>query len=228
MRQGRCTHLPRVDTEDSHTGLGTRWGELDLAVDAPGPDECRVERLDFVGGHDDLDVAARVEAVELVDELQHRALYFIVSTSAVIETSSTNSVDFIEEDDARFLAPRHLEELADHARTFSDVLLHEFGTDDTDERGVCPVRYCAGAQSLASTWWTKQKNTLRWVDTELDKTLWLKVRVRLDVAHLRAEEPRNIPKAMESRRLHGASLSVPCNLLRRSKSRLASPLLASW
>lgn len=53
---------------------GENARELDLAVNATGTDERRVERLDLVGRHDDLDVAAVVKAVKLVEKLEHGAL----------------------------------------------------------------------------------------------------------------------------------------------------------
>lgn len=44
-------HAAGVDLEDAPLGLGVWQRELDLAVDAPGADERRVERLDAIGGH---------------------------------------------------------------------------------------------------------------------------------------------------------------------------------
>ena len=62
-------HPRGVDAEDAALRLGVREGELDFPVDAARADEGRVQGLDLVGRHDDLDVAARVEAVHLVEEL---------------------------------------------------------------------------------------------------------------------------------------------------------------
>ena len=47
-------HLARVYLEDMTARLLVGGGELDLAVDAPGPDEGGVEGLDLVGRQDDL------------------------------------------------------------------------------------------------------------------------------------------------------------------------------
>lgn len=62
--------------------------ELDLPVQTSGPHQGRVQGVWSVGGHQYFDVASRVEAVQLVDELQHSPLDLIVSTGAVIETST--------------------------------------------------------------------------------------------------------------------------------------------
>jgi len=40
-----------------------------------------------------LDVAARVKAVQLVDDLQHGALHLVVAARAVVEASAANGVD---------------------------------------------------------------------------------------------------------------------------------------
>lgn len=71
---------------DAH--LQVRQAELDLAVQTAGPHEGRVQGVWSVGGHQHLDVAARVEAVQLVDELKHRPLDLVVSAGAVIETGT--------------------------------------------------------------------------------------------------------------------------------------------
>ena len=56
--------------------------ELDLPVDAPGPQKRRVEDVDAVCGHQDLDLVGRLEAVELVEELEHGALDLGVAAAA--------------------------------------------------------------------------------------------------------------------------------------------------
>ena len=43
----------------------------------------------------------------------------------------------------------HLEQLADHARTLADILLHQLAADDADEAGVRAVGHRARQQRLA-------------------------------------------------------------------------------
>lgn len=69
---------------NAHLQVGQ--AELDLPVQTAGPHEGRVQGVWSVGGHQYLDVATRVETVQLVDELQHRPLHLVVSASAVVET----------------------------------------------------------------------------------------------------------------------------------------------
>lgn len=126
-----------------------------------------------VSSHEDLDVSSGVETVKLVNELQHRPLDLVVTTRAVVKPRTTNSVDLVEEDDTRLLAPRHLEQLPNHTRTLTNVLLHELRANNTDESGVCSVGHRARAQGLAGTGGAEQKNTLRGVNTEVDKPFGL-------------------------------------------------------
>ena len=61
-------HLARVDLEDVPARLLVGRGELDLAVDAARADEGRVERLDLVGGEDDLSYKESTRTWEKVRE----------------------------------------------------------------------------------------------------------------------------------------------------------------
>lgn len=126
-----------------------------------------------VGGHQYFDVSSWVETVQLIDQLQHRSLHFIITSSSIIESRSTNGINLIEENDTRLLTPRHLEQLTDHTRTLTDILLDELGTNDTDEGSVCAVGYSTGTEGLAGTWGPEKENTLGRVNTEVDETFWL-------------------------------------------------------
>lgn len=68
--------------------LQIRQAELDLPVQTSRSHEGRVQGVWSVGGHQHFDVATWVEAVQLVDELQHSPLDLVVSTSAVVKTST--------------------------------------------------------------------------------------------------------------------------------------------
>jgi hypothetical protein len=72
-----------------------------------------------------LDVAARVEAVQLVHDLEHGALHLVVAALPVIKARASDAVHFIEEDEACLLGPRHLEHLPHHACALPNVLLHQ-------------------------------------------------------------------------------------------------------
>jgi hypothetical protein len=108
-----------------------------------------------VGSHENLDVSSRIKSVQLIDQFQHGPLHFIVTTGSIIETSSTNSVNFIEKDDTGLLAPSHLEQLSDHPGAFSDIFLHKLRTDDPNEGCVSPISNRSCTERLACSGWAE-------------------------------------------------------------------------
>mmetsp|Transcript_22292 Transcript_22292/g.53383 ORF Transcript_22292/g.53383 Transcript_22292/m.53383 type:complete len:281 (-) Transcript_22292:263-1105(-) len=158
--------------------------ELHLAVEPPRPQQRGVERVGPVGRHQDLDVAARVEAVELVDNLEHRALHLVVAARAVVEARAADGVHLVDEDDARLLRARHLEELTHHARPLAHVLLHELAADDTDEARVRSVGHGARGERLAGAWRAIQQDALRGVNAELHEALGVQHRQLQHLAQL--------------------------------------------
>ena len=60
--------------------LTVRVLEENLSINTTRTDQSRVESVDLVGGHDDLDVTAVVETVQLVEQLQHSSLNFALSS----------------------------------------------------------------------------------------------------------------------------------------------------
>lgn len=78
----------KCNTVQFETHLKVRQAELDLPIQTSGPHQGRVQRVRPVGGHQHFDVASRVETIQLIDELQHGPLDLVVSTGAVIKTST--------------------------------------------------------------------------------------------------------------------------------------------
>ena len=147
-----AVHALRVYLQDVAPPLEVRQTELHLAVQPPGPQERRIERVRPVRRHQDLDVPPRVEAVELGDDLEHRALDLVVATVVVAPgPRSPDGVDLVEEDYASALRACHGEELAHHPRPLADVLLHELGADDADEARVGAVGHRSGGEGFALT-----------------------------------------------------------------------------
>merc|ERR1740133_800200 len=102
-------HLARVYLEDMTARLLVGGGELDLAVDAPRPDEGGVERLDTHGQDEPLDVGARVEAVELVEQLEHRPLDLALAAALAVVPLRADRVDLVDEDDRGRVLLSHAE-----------------------------------------------------------------------------------------------------------------------
>jgi len=90
-------HLAGVQGEDLALGVLVGVLEQNLAVNAARADQRRVEGLDLVRCHDNLDVAAVVEAVQLVEELQHRPLDFAFAARGRLIALRANSIDLVNE-----------------------------------------------------------------------------------------------------------------------------------
>lgn len=66
-----------------------------LAIYAAGPDERRVQGLDPVGGHDHLHVPHGVEAVQLVEQLEHGALNLSLAARVRVVALRADRVDLV-------------------------------------------------------------------------------------------------------------------------------------
>jgi hypothetical protein len=147
--------------------LDVRQRELDLAVDTSGPDERRVERLDPVRGHDDLDVAAGVEPVQLVQQLEHGPLDLALATRCRVVPLGTDGVDLVDEHNRRRVLLCNPEQLTDELGPVAEVLLNELGADDAEERRGRLIRDGLREQRLTGSWNAVENNTLGRLDAHL-------------------------------------------------------------
>ena len=117
-------HFSGVNLQNINSGIFIGVRELDLSVNSTGSEEGVIEDVDSVGCHDNLDVLSCFETVQLVKKLKHCSLYLRVTLSA-FNTGTTNRIDLIHEDDGRSVRSCHNEELTDHSRALTDILLYE-------------------------------------------------------------------------------------------------------
>lgn len=69
-------------------------------------------------------LANHVKAIQLTQQLHQGTLNFPVGTGAFAESSPSNGINFIHEDDARLVLLCIAEHLSDQPRTLPDVLVH--------------------------------------------------------------------------------------------------------
>src|SRR3954465_1188792 len=122
-----------VDLEDLSPALHVRPVEDDLSVEAAGAQQRRVEDVGPVGRGDDDHVRVRVEAVHLDEDLVERLLALVVAAAEARATLATARVDLVDEDDARRVPLRLVEQVADAAGADADEHLHELGARDREE-----------------------------------------------------------------------------------------------
>lgn len=146
----RQRHLCRVNVKDAALGLDIRQRELNLPVDSTGADKRGVERLDAVSGHDDLDVAAGIKAVELVEQFQHCSLNLLFTARLGVVALAADSVDFINEYNRRRILLCYTEKLAHKFWPVTKVLLDQFTSHDTEESGRRLVGNGLGQKGFSS------------------------------------------------------------------------------
>mmetsp|Transcript_23550 Transcript_23550/g.52208 ORF Transcript_23550/g.52208 Transcript_23550/m.52208 type:complete len:624 (-) Transcript_23550:392-2263(-) len=149
--------------------LRLRVGErkLDLSIDPPGPDQCRIEALDPVRGHDDLDVAALVESIKLVEELQHGSLYLSGTTARRIVPFASDGIDLVDKDDRGAEIVGDPEELPHELRTVTQVLLDKLRPNDAQKGSGGVIGHGLGQQCLARSRLSVKDDPLRGLDTNV-------------------------------------------------------------
>ena len=72
-------------------------GQLDLAIDASETQQRGIQNIDSIRRHDDFDAVRRLEPVQLVQQLHHRALHLVLAASA-LSSRASDAVDLVHED----------------------------------------------------------------------------------------------------------------------------------
>jgi hypothetical protein len=97
----------------------------DLAVEAAGSQQCRVEHVRPVGRGDDDDALVALEAVHLDQQLVQRLLALVVAAAEARAAVPADGVDLVDEHDAGRVLLRLLEHVAHAARADADEHLDE-------------------------------------------------------------------------------------------------------
>ena len=106
----------------------------------PGPQQRRVEDVGTVGGRDQDDPAADVEAVHLDEQLVQGLLALVVAAAHAGAAVPADGVDLVDEDDGRGVLLGLLEQVAHPARADADEHLDEVRAGDRVERHARPRR----------------------------------------------------------------------------------------
>ena len=123
--------------------------DRDLAVEPAGAQQRRVEDVGPVGGRDEDDVGARVEAVHLDEQLVERLLALVVAAAEARAALAADRVDLVDEDDARRVLLGLLEQVAHAGGADADEHLDEVRAGDRVERHARLARDRARQQGLA-------------------------------------------------------------------------------
>ena len=139
----------------------------DLAVEAAGTQQRRVEHVGTVGRGDQDDALIRLEAVHLDQQLVQRLLALVVAAAEAGAAMAADRVDFVDEDDAGRVLLRLIEHVAHARRADADEHLDEVGAGDGEERHVRLAGDGAREQRLAGAGRTDQQRAARDAPAEL-------------------------------------------------------------
>ena len=137
-----------VDLEDVLAAFAVGAVDDDLAVEAAGPQQRRVEDVGPVGGRDQDDVVLHFEAVHLDQQLVQRLLALVVTAAHAGAAVAADGVDLVHEDDAGRVLFGLLEEVADAAGADADEHLDEVRAGDREEGHAGLAGDGAGEQGL--------------------------------------------------------------------------------
>src|SRR5207245_310463 len=141
--------LVQVDPKDLLRRLAVRTRDFDDLVEAPRPQEGRVHEVRAVRRADHEDVVELDESVHLAQDLRDDVL---VDAGCVHHAADREeSLDLVEEDDARLLLVRLTEDLLDDALALPDPLREDVRDADVEEGHVVLRRDRLHEQRLAAT-----------------------------------------------------------------------------
>ena len=83
----------------------------------------------------DLNITAWIKSIELVKKFQHGSLNFSFSARVWVVSLRPNCVNFVHKDDRRGVFFGDPEQLTDQFWTIAEILLDQFGSDNTEECG---------------------------------------------------------------------------------------------
>src|SRR6266568_4610955 len=124
-----------MDAQDGFAATSFRQIHRDLPVEAPRPQEGRIEHVRAVRGGQDDNGLIGLEAIQLHQQLLQRLFSFIIAgVSRCATARAPNRVDFIDKDDARSVLLGLLKEIAHAAGPHPDEEFDEVGPTGTIER----------------------------------------------------------------------------------------------
>ena len=138
--------VARVHPEHARAPLHVGRRDEDLAVEAPGAQQRRVELVEQVGRRDHDQPPARGEAVHLDEQLVER---LVLLAGEVRAAAAADGVELVDEDDRRLVLARDREQPPDAGRAEAREHLHERGRRLREELRARLVRDGLGQQRLA-------------------------------------------------------------------------------
>ena len=157
---GAHSLVAAVHLQDGETlpVLGQR--HHDLAIEATGTQQRRVEDVGAVGSREDDDALAGLEAVHLCEHLVQRLLALVVAATEAGAALAADGVDLVDEDDGPAKLAGLCKEVAHAAGADTHEHLHEVAAGDGQEADAGLAGDRAGEQRLAGAGGPDQQHAL--------------------------------------------------------------------
>ena len=93
--------------------------KFDLSIESSRSEECWIEGVSTIGGHNTLYVNSLVETIHLLQELNKNSLDFAIGSCIRIKSFCGNGIDFIDEDNRWCILLGHPEDVPHHSWAFT-------------------------------------------------------------------------------------------------------------
>mmetsp|Transcript_19865 Transcript_19865/g.50816 ORF Transcript_19865/g.50816 Transcript_19865/m.50816 type:complete len:448 (-) Transcript_19865:200-1543(-) len=160
-----------VHPENLLAALDVRQANLHATVKAARAQKCAVKDVCAVRCRNNNDTAVALEAVHLSQDLVQGLLTLVVATAHARAALATNGIDLVDEDDARGLLLRLLEDVAYAGRAHTNEELDELGGRRLDEGHTRLTCQRLRHQRLTSSGGAREQNTLGDLGTDLHEAL---------------------------------------------------------
>ena len=158
---GRQRHLAHMYLEHLFAARHIGVRHHDLAVEAAGTQQRRIEHVGTVGRGNQDDAFIGFKAIHLDQQLVQRLLAFVIAATEPGAALATDGVDFVDEDDAGRILLGLLEHVAHAAGAHADEHFHEVRTRNGKERHIGFAGDRTGQQRLTGTGRTHQQHAAR-------------------------------------------------------------------
>ena len=138
-----------------------------LAVEAPGPEQGRVEDVGAIGGRENYETARGVEAVHFDEELIQGLFALVVAAHGALKARLADGVELVYEHDARGFFARLLEEVAGARGADADEHLDELCAAHTEEGDARLARDRAREEGLAGARGADEEHALGYLAADL-------------------------------------------------------------
>ena len=149
-----------MDAENLLAALHVGRADGHLPVEAAGTQQRRIENVRPIRRGDDDDALVGGKAVHLDQKLIQR-LFALFVAERVAAAAPSDRVELVDEDDARVVAPRVLEEFADSRRADARVHLDEIRAAGEQKRDLRFAGHRARQQRLAGSRRPDEQNAFR-------------------------------------------------------------------